>query len=305
MEKIEYTYLMFDGTYYKIGKTVDVKKRYKSLRTGNPNIRLIAYTDQYDEKELHTLYKEYRYKLEWFKFDDEIILDVINKFENTNNNLILKYFSKRNIKFDDDTQQYTCYNPTSYNLKNYDRFINKNGQYKLGEFCFSSKQNLQKFLRCLLNDLPLDTIIEDKRIIKLVEELITYHPKYDGFLETSSYKYIKTKLDTEESKEVANFNRYSNFTFVFEDSEWNFSNMKCINNMDNLKTTAKRKNKIVINKDFKLTFGKYKGENIKDIIDKDLEYLRWAYENINEFKTKIDSSKYKNIMKINFSVKYI
>jgi len=55
MEKIEYTYLMFDGTYYKIGKTVDVKKRYKSLRTGNPNIRLIAYTDQYDEKELHGL----------------------------------------------------------------------------------------------------------------------------------------------------------------------------------------------------------------------------------------------------------
>ena len=29
--KTEYTYLIFDGNRYKIGKTTDVKKRYKSF----------------------------------------------------------------------------------------------------------------------------------------------------------------------------------------------------------------------------------------------------------------------------------
>lgn len=32
--KTEYTYLMFDGTYYKIGKSTDVKKRYKIFTLG-------------------------------------------------------------------------------------------------------------------------------------------------------------------------------------------------------------------------------------------------------------------------------
>lgn len=39
------------------------------------------------------------------------------------------------------------------------------------------------------------------------------------------------------------------------------------------------------------------------MLKKDIKYLRWAYENISEFKNKIDKTKYKNIFKINFSVK--
>jgi hypothetical protein len=304
MEKIEYTYLMFDGKHYKIGKSTDVKKRFKSLRSGNPDIKLIGYTDQYTESELHEKYKQYNYKLEWFKFSDDEIIDIINDFKNTDKDYIITYWKRLNIIFDEDTQSYISYNPTGYNLKNYTRFINPKGKYKLGKYNFTSKDTLRKFLRSLLDDLPLNEIITDKDIIEIVEDLNSYHPKHSDSL-NDGYKHIKTKLDTEISKDYSSFKRYSNFCIVMnDDTEWNFSNVKCINNMDIIKgksksvITTKKQNNYEI-----LTFGKYKGRKIDDILIEDTQYLKWAYENISEFKTKINKTEYKNIFKINFSVK--
>jgi len=66
--KVRYqTYLMFDGSLYKIGKSVDPIKRLKQLKTGNPNCELICYGEGVDESYLHDYYFRDRVKLEWFK----------------------------------------------------------------------------------------------------------------------------------------------------------------------------------------------------------------------------------------------
>jgi hypothetical protein len=305
--KTEYVYLISDGAKYKIGKSTNLKRRYKSLRTSNPDITLIGYTDRFTEEELHNKYKEYHYKLEWFIFPDHFIPEVLNDFSNTKNDFNIKYYRQYNVILDEDTCTWVNYNNTGFDLRNYERFLSKSGKYTLGEFSFASKDNIRKFLRGLLNDLPIGKTILDPKIIKIVEELIRMHPKYDGFLEKDGYDYIKTKLDTEDTPTESN--RYSNFCFVFKDgSEWNFSNVKCLQGEQRAPRVAKaiveEKPPMYVpndyfSREYVLTFGKNTGKSLDYMLENDKGYIKWAYENIKEFKRFIDRSKYKNIVKIN------
>lgn len=65
-ESIEYTYLMFDGLYYKIGKSLNPKKRLKEMATANPNCRLLCYGDCFSESAMHRIFATFRHKGEWF-----------------------------------------------------------------------------------------------------------------------------------------------------------------------------------------------------------------------------------------------
>jgi len=67
MANIDYTYLMTDGLYYKIGKSIDPEKRLKSILTGNPNCKIIFYGTGRTEKQLHDIFKLFRVKGEWYK----------------------------------------------------------------------------------------------------------------------------------------------------------------------------------------------------------------------------------------------
>lgn len=74
-----YTYLMTDGRKYKIGLSIDPKKRLDSMKTANPDIRLICYSKNIPEKFLHDYFFGQRYKGEWFdlsKFDISIIKEL-------------------------------------------------------------------------------------------------------------------------------------------------------------------------------------------------------------------------------------
>jgi Meiotically Up-regulated Gene 113 (MUG113) protein len=54
---------------YKIGRTKNLDQRFKSLRTGNPDIKLIGCFDGGNklEKELHDMLSEQRVAGEWFR----------------------------------------------------------------------------------------------------------------------------------------------------------------------------------------------------------------------------------------------
>lgn len=67
IEQIDYTYLMFDGLYYKIGKSKNPKERLKSMLTGNPNCKLLCFGTGYSEDKMHNIFKKYRTGGEWFK----------------------------------------------------------------------------------------------------------------------------------------------------------------------------------------------------------------------------------------------
>lgn len=80
-----YTYLMFDGLYYKIGKSKNPEKRLKQIQTSNPLALLLEYSDKVDEKNLHKLYSNYRIKNEWFNLNDKQVEEI-------------KYFFKKGYK---------------------------------------------------------------------------------------------------------------------------------------------------------------------------------------------------------------
>ena len=77
-EKV-YTYLMYDGTIYKIGKSKEPYKRLAQLRIANVNCSLICYGDAVSESAMHALYKSYAVGGEWFSLTPELRDEVIGK----------------------------------------------------------------------------------------------------------------------------------------------------------------------------------------------------------------------------------
>lgn len=79
IHSIVFTYLLFDGTYYKIGQSTNVKKRFLSIRTGNPNVKIICFGRGRTEKNLHEEYDIYRIRGEWFDFIPEQVVKIIKQ----------------------------------------------------------------------------------------------------------------------------------------------------------------------------------------------------------------------------------
>jgi hypothetical protein len=69
---------------YKIGITKDITKRYKSFKTGNPNIYIIATKKSYDpraeERMLHKIFCSTRINGEWFALTKEQISAAIIQY---------------------------------------------------------------------------------------------------------------------------------------------------------------------------------------------------------------------------------
>jgi len=81
------TYLIFDGFYYKIGRSINIEKRFKTIKSNNPNAILLAYTDFDIEYKLHNKYSQYAYYNEWFLIkDDNIIKELLNEYDTKVNN---------------------------------------------------------------------------------------------------------------------------------------------------------------------------------------------------------------------------
>lgn len=74
---------MYDGRFYKIGKSKDPKKRLKEFQTANPSIELVSYYEGDIEILCHQKFWKNRIKNEWFNFNNEEFFKVL-KFMNLN-----------------------------------------------------------------------------------------------------------------------------------------------------------------------------------------------------------------------------
>lgn len=72
------------GTLIKIGVSTNPAKRFQSIRTGNPNVRLLATMPgkRRDEQRLHLRFAKLRHKGEWFRPAPEL-LAFIDSLEKT------------------------------------------------------------------------------------------------------------------------------------------------------------------------------------------------------------------------------
>jgi hypothetical protein len=82
------TYLIEDGAngVFKIGKTINVQQRFNSLKTANPNIKIILVINGFFETELHEKYKKKQISGEWFSLSKKDIKDIIQQYSNFINN---------------------------------------------------------------------------------------------------------------------------------------------------------------------------------------------------------------------------
>lgn len=71
-----FTYLLFDDTYYKIGKSTNPSKRLRTLQVANVNIKMICCGLGASEEYLHERYKKQRVAGEWFKLNESEVFEV-------------------------------------------------------------------------------------------------------------------------------------------------------------------------------------------------------------------------------------
>lgn len=116
MEERIFCYLLESEGLYKIGKSKNPQNRVKQIRTGNPNVKLVDFSDKVTEKELHALYKNHRIKGEWFRLDEKQV------------NSILKLYSNgKQYNFDARLKQVRHHEKT---IKYYNEYVFTFGKYK-------------------------------------------------------------------------------------------------------------------------------------------------------------------------------
>ena len=75
-------YLIKCGNYLKIGFTENLEQRTKTYETHNPDFEVLCTIDgdKNDEAYLHNLFKQYKYKNEWF-YNNEEIIEVVKNYQ--------------------------------------------------------------------------------------------------------------------------------------------------------------------------------------------------------------------------------
>lgn len=99
-----YTYIMKSHDLYKIGKAIDVNRRIKGFKVGNPDIELVKTIDGNYENHLHKYHKEKRKSGEWFNLNTEDIdnIDIIIKEEKERRESIIEI--DKNIDINEDEE---------------------------------------------------------------------------------------------------------------------------------------------------------------------------------------------------------
>ena len=89
-----FIYLIYDTSskLFKIGRSVDPIRRLKNMETGNPNLKLLFFTDTLVENELHKKYQKLKVKGEWYKLGIIELKEIMGSSKN-----IPKTFFYKNI----------------------------------------------------------------------------------------------------------------------------------------------------------------------------------------------------------------
>lgn len=93
--KQTFTYIMLDTVngFYKIGKSINITKREKTLQSEKPSIKAIFFVCGDIEKHLHSLFNNKRIRGEWFNLSKKDIETLIHDFDFID---IEKYKSNKN-----------------------------------------------------------------------------------------------------------------------------------------------------------------------------------------------------------------
>lgn len=83
------TYLITDGKLFKIGQSVNPRKRLLSIQNGNINAVLLFYGSGVSEKELHDKYAHKRVGREWFNLDVNDIDEIKLLFKQLNPEIVV------------------------------------------------------------------------------------------------------------------------------------------------------------------------------------------------------------------------
>lgn len=82
------TYLLTDASgFIKIGKAIDVNKRFYTLKTGNPTLIIVASLHKDIESILHKKFYSQRIVGEWFRLSQKDIKEIIEEY-----NFVRNYF---------------------------------------------------------------------------------------------------------------------------------------------------------------------------------------------------------------------
>lgn len=174
-----FTYLMYDGKYYKIGKSKNPERRLKQIQTGNPSCKLISYSNKITEFELHILYYNSNVGKEWFDLNEkDDVQDVID--------LIEKGRKKKG-------------------RRTYTGEINlKNGAHKFKEPASTSDKILISYRKMKADKRKEATDKRNSKPIDISDYIIPFG-KYKGkkiieMVSDEEIKYVKWFVDTKESK---------------------------------------------------------------------------------------------------------
>jgi len=85
------TYIMHDGSLYKIGKSKNPEQRLKQIKTSNPKANLICYGNAVNEKYMHDRFYRSRVDGEWFNLNDDQLATAIRLIKNGEKKSALDY----------------------------------------------------------------------------------------------------------------------------------------------------------------------------------------------------------------------
>lgn len=111
---------------------------------------------------------------------------------------------------------------------------NKTKKYNIGDLQFSTKDEIKKYIRNLLDSYKIGTHIpKDDSTYELAANLIQLHPKYDGFLSDSNN--IKLSIIKDDQEDAKGIGKWNIFCFEYKRkgkiNKWGFSTNKIISSL--------------------------------------------------------------------------
>lgn len=167
-------YLIKSSSYIKVGYTTNINKRLCAYNTCNPDYELIDVVEgsKQDESEFHQLISQYRYKFEWFYYNDYII-DMWNKKFNKTipyfNNFTTLFESKQNEYYlQEEALQYR----ENFVLNNIKNMLEQNIPIKDYLYTIINENSINKYTQIIKNkDLLIsqmsDVIKEMSNLLKI------------------------------------------------------------------------------------------------------------------------------------------
>ncbi len=107
---VEFTYLMYDGRLYKIGRSMNVKSRLNSIKTSNPFCKLIHFGVGASESYLHERFSNKRVVREWFDLSKDEVDECVDLLQTNIKEIEIEY--------------------TKNNMYNYDTYVLDFGKYR-------------------------------------------------------------------------------------------------------------------------------------------------------------------------------